>query len=72
MTQENKQKLEAIIRANVESMPSKYRDARGMFYHGIKPYKDLSEEEIDETFEELELEITQDDIEWASYQESNK
>lgn len=67
MDQETREKLEAIIRNDSESLPYKYRDARDMYLYGIKPYKDLSKEEIDGIFRDLELEVTDEDKEWASY-----
>ena len=60
-----KQKLEAVIRADIENMPYKYRDLHAMFMGGIGAYKDFSEEEVNELFEDLELEITDEDKEWA-------
>jgi len=67
-TQEQKEKLEAVIRAEVDNMPYKYRDVRSMLYHGITPFKELSNEEIEEMFEDMELEITDQDREWATYE----
>jgi len=68
MKQEIRQKLEAIIRAEVDNAPYKYRDVRAMYLYGITPYKDMSEEEINEMFEDMELEITPEDKEWATYE----
>ena len=59
------EKLEAIIRYDIENMPYKFRDLHYMLYEGIKPYKNMDKVEIDETFEELELTITKEDKEWA-------
>lgn len=61
------QKLEAIIRFDIDNMPYKFRDLHDMYFNGITPYKELSEEEINETFKDLELKITEQDKEWAEY-----
>lgn len=68
MNELTKQKLEAIIRSEIDNQPYKYRDVRAMYYHGITPYKEWSEQEINEYFDENELEITEQDKEWADYQ----
>ena len=67
-TRDSLEKLEAIVRADVENMPYKYRDLRYMFYEGVTPYRDLSEEEINETFKEMELKVTKEDREWVDYE----
>lgn len=67
MKRELLEKLEAIIRYDVENMPYKYRDLHRIFYEGIMPYKEMSEDEIEETFKDYELEITDQDKEWADY-----
>lgn len=67
LTKLHKQKLEAIIRFDIENMPYKYRELHYMFFNGIKAYKDFSRKEIDESFKELELKITKEDKEWAEY-----
>jgi hypothetical protein len=67
MKQETKQKLEAIIRYDIEGLPYKFRDLHAMFWSGLPAYKDFTEAEIDELFKDCELEITEQDIEWATF-----
>jgi len=67
-TLKQQEKLEALMRVDIENMPYKYRDIRAMFYGGIGAYKDISNEEIDEQIKDLEIEISEEDKEWASYQ----
>ena len=67
MDEITKQKLEAIIRHDIENMPYKFRELHTMFFDGIGAYKNFSKEEINEIFDDLELEITEQDIEWAKY-----
>ena len=67
MTKQTRERLEAIIRFDAENQPYKYRDIRASLLLGRKPYLDLTEEEINDTFTEFELEITEQDREWASY-----
>jgi hypothetical protein len=67
MNKETREKLEAIIRTEVENMPWKFRDVRAMYWYGITPYQEMTEEEINETFTEMELEVTDQDREWANY-----
>jgi len=62
-----KQKLEAIIRTDIENMPYKFRDLHYMFFNGITSYKELSEEEINHTFREYGMDITEEDKEWATF-----
>jgi len=62
-----KQKLEAIIRADVDNIPWKFRDLHSLFFDGILPYKNLSKDEIEQTFLDLGLVITEQDIEWSTY-----
>jgi len=62
-----RQKIEAIMRAETENPPYKYRDVRAMYWYGITPYKDLPEDEVDQIFADLELEILPEDEEWAEY-----
>lgn len=64
-TKKQAEMLEAVIRADIESMPYKFRDLREMFYGGIGAYKDISNEEVETLFEEMELEITEQDQEYA-------
>ncbi len=66
MTTEQKQKLEAIIRNDIENLPYKYRELREMLLTGILPYTKMTIEEIEGTFSELELEITDQDKEWVN------
>ncbi len=68
MDKETREKLEALIRCDVENMPYKYRDLRAMFLYGIGAYKDMTKEEIDDQFQEFGLEVTDEDREWASYE----
>ena len=67
MTTQTREKLEAIIRADVENMPYKYREMRDMLLHGVLPYKDMKKKEIDELFEHLELKVEKEDTLWAKY-----
>ena len=67
-----KEKLEALIRFDIENMPYKFRDLHHMFYYGMPAYKDFSEQEINDSFAEYELEITEQDKEWAKLPEYNK
>jgi hypothetical protein len=65
LTQGQREKLEACIRNDIENMPYKYRDLRDMFYGGMSAYKDWSGSEIEEYFNDYELEVTDDDKDWA-------
>jgi hypothetical protein len=67
LTKKTKQKLEALIRFDIEGMPYKYRELHEMFFGGIPAYKDFDKEEIDEMFRDYELKITEEDKEWAKY-----
>ena len=69
MDLETREKLEALIRCDIENMPYKFRDLHAMYFYGMSGYKDMSKEEIDEQFADFELEITEQDREWASYME---
>jgi hypothetical protein len=64
MKQETREKLEAIIRNDIEGMSLKYRDLRAMHMYSMK-YKDMTEEEIENLFSEFELQVNADDIEWS-------
>ena len=66
MEKEIREKLEAIIEHDIENMPYKYRDLRGMFMFGMN-YKDMSKQEIDDTFLYLELKVSDQAKEWATY-----
>lgn len=67
MKKDTRERLEAIIREDSENMPYKYRDIRSMFIHGIIPYKEWSEAEINEHFTTMEYKVTEEDKEWATY-----
>lgn len=67
LTKLQKEKLEALIRFDIENMPYKFRDLHDMFFGGIPAYKDFTGKEINESFKEYELEITEEDKEWATF-----
>jgi hypothetical protein len=62
-----KVKRETVMRYEAENEPYKYRDIRERLLNGYVGYKDISDEEINEIFTELDCLINEDDIEWATY-----